>query len=668
VTSEACSLAALLVLMGGAVLALACGSRSGAAGLVAVAASAAAAVLGLCAALPVLRTGVGWDVQAPWSLPWATLSLGIDGLSAFFLAFILVLAVPAAAYGRGYLAHRGPSTHGSGAWTSASWAFFQVLVASMALVVLARDGVLFLIAWEGMSVASFFLVIYDHERPEVRSDALVYLVATHLGAAALMAMFGLWGSGAGSLTFEALAAAPLSSKAAWAVFLLALAGFGSKAGLAPFHIWLPRAHPAAPSHVSALMSGVMIKMGIYGLMRVLLMLGPPPLGWGYTLLAMGAVSAVGGVLYALAQHDLKRLLAYHSVENVGIIVLGLGAGLVARSAGMETVAVVAFSGSLLHVLNHGLFKSLLFYSGGAAAQAAGTRDMERLGGLLRRMPVTGATFIAGAVAICALPPFNGFVSEWLVYSGLFSGALQGKGIPSAVLFVAIPVLALVGGLALACFAKAAGVVFLGEPRSEGAAACKEVSPWMTVPMVFTALACAGVGLAAPWVIATVVPAARALAGLPGISVGSPQGMGPLSAVVLAGWALLALTGVLLGARRLFLRGRTVTEAPTWGCGFTAPTPRMQYTASSFAAPLLAPLARLMWPSLRKKRPKGIFPKSAAFRSHYDDLADRGIFDPAVRLFDRLSGVLRPLQHGRLQVYLLYVLLTLVALVVWEVLA
>ena len=663
-TSEACAVSALLVLTVGAGLALACGRKSGAAGLVAVAASAAAAVLGLCAALPVLRTGAGWASQAPWSLPWATLSLGLDGLSAYFLAFILVLAVPAAAYGRGYLEHHRPS-----AWTSASWAFFQILVASMALVVLARDGVLFLIAWEGMSVASFFLVIYDHERPEVRSDALVYLVATHLGAAALMAMFGLWGSGAGSLTFQAMAAAPLSSKAAWAVFLLALAGFGSKAGLAPFHVWLPRAHPAAPSHVSALMSGVMIKMGIYGLMRVLLMLGPPPLGWGYTLLAMGALSAVGGVLYALAQHDLKRLLAYHSVENVGIITLGLGAGLVARSAGMETVAVVALCGSLLHVLNHGLFKSLLFYSGGAAAQSAGTRDMERMGGLLRRMPVTGAAFLAGAVAICALPPFNGFVSEWLVYSGLFGGALQGQGVPSAVFFVAIPVLALVGGLALACFAKAAGVVFLGEPRSEGAAACKEVSPWMTAPMVLTALACAGVGLASPWVIPAVVPAARALAGLPGIPVGGPpEGVGPLFALVLAGWALLILTGVLLGARYFLLRGKTVTEAPTWGCGFTAPTPRMQYTASSFAGPLLAPLARLMRPSLRIKRPKGIFPKGAAFRSHYEDPADKGLFDPAVRLLERLGGALRPLQHGHLQLYLLYVLLTLVALVVWEVLS
>jgi hydrogenase-4 component B len=588
----------------------------------------------------------------------------MDGLSAYFLAFILALAVPAAAYGKGYLAHEGDSR-----WAGASWAFFQILVASMAVVVLARDGVLFLIAWEGMSVASFFLVIHDHRRPEVRSDALVYLVATHLGAAALAAMFGLWGRGAGSLAFAALQGAPLSRNVAWVLFLLALVGFGSKAGLAPFHVWLPKAHPAAPSHVSALMSGVMIKMGIYGLMRFILMSGPPPAGWGYALLGIGALSAMGGVLYALAQHDLKRLLAYHSVENVGIITMGLGAGLLARTAGLEAVAMAALCGSLLHVLNHGLFKSLLFYSGGAATQAAGTRNMERLGGLLRRMPVTGAAFLAGAAAICALPPFNGFVSEWLIYSGLFNGALQGPGAVSAVLFVTIPLLALVGGLALACFAKASGVVFLGEPRSEEAARCKEVSPWMTVPMVLTALACAGVGLAAPWALRIVAPAARELAGISSNAAWNTSlGAGPLSAVVLAGWMLLIVAGIMLGFRRLLLKGKALSEAPTWGCGYAAPTARMQYTASSFAQPLLEPLSRLMRPSLRKRRPKGIFPERASFSSHYDDPADRTIFDPAITLLERLAGALRPLQQGRLQVYLLYVLLTLVALIAWEVLA
>jgi hydrogenase-4 component B len=657
-------LAAPACLLFGALISISFGRNSRAAGSAAVIASFAAAVFGVISAVGVLNSGTAWSLETKWSLPWSTLSLGMDGLSAFFLAFILVLAVPAAVYGRGYLSHYADS-----AWTSASWAFFQLLVASMVMVVLARDGVFFLLVWEVMSVSSFFLVIYDHKRPEVRSDAMVYLIATHLGGAALAAMFGLWGGGAGSLNFTVLQSVHPGIKMSWAIFILALMGFGSKAGLVPFHVWLPRAHPSAPSHVSALMSGVMIKMGIYGLIRVILMTPVPPAGWGYTLLAAGSLSALGGVVYALAQHDIKRLLAYHSVENVGIITMGLGAGLLARDAGLETAAVAAFCGSLLHVLNHGLFKSLLFYSGGAAAQGAGTRDIERLGGLMRRMPITGAAFLAGSAAICALPPFNGFVSEWLIYSGLFGGALQGKAGVSAVLFVAIPILALVGGLALACFAKAFGIVFLGEPRSGSAPDCEEPSLWMTAPMVFTALACAGVGLVAPMVIRFIMPAAQALAG----STISYSGIDPpatqtLYAVVISGWILLAIAAVLLGFRANLLAGKTVSKQPTWGCGYNAPTARMQYTASSFAQPLLAPFSRLMSPAIRKQRPKGIFPSKSAFKIHYEDPADKMIYDPALSLLEHLAAAVKPLQQGRLQVYLLYVLVTLVVLLAWKVVA
>ncbi|MGC8763025.1 MAG: proton-conducting transporter membrane subunit [Acidobacteriota bacterium] len=486
-------LASLGCLLAGALLSLLCGSRSGRAAGVAFASVLLAALLALPPAASALAAGNPWEASLPWSMPWGTMRAGLDGLSAFFLLFALVLAVPAAAYGKGYLAH-----HRESQWDSASWAFFQVLVAAMALVVLARDGVLFLLAWEGMSVSSFFLVIHDHEDAAVRQDGLVYLTATHLGAACLAAMFGLWGVHAGTLSFDGLAATALAPPAAWAVFLLGLAGFGSKAGLVPFHVWLPKAHPAAPSHVSALMSGVMIKMGVYGLVRLLLLAGHPPRAWGYVLLAMGAASALGGVAYALAQHDLKRLLAYHSVENVGIIVLGLGAALLAKTSGLEGAALLAAAGALLHTLNHGLFKGLLFYSGGAAAQAAGTRDVEELGGLLKRMPYTGAAFLAGSAAICALPPFNGFVSEWLVYAGLLTGALRGADTPSVVLFAAVPSLALVGGLALACFAKASGVVFLGEPRSLEAARAQERGLWMRAPMAAVGAACLAVGLGAPW--------------------------------------------------------------------------------------------------------------------------------------------------------------------------
>lgn len=655
-------LAGLACLLAGGLLSLACGTRSGRASTVAIVACLLAAGLGVPPALQVLLSGASWETEVPWSMPWGTLSFGLDGLSALFLIFVLVLAVPAAAYGKGYMAH-----HGESRWTGASWALFQVLVASMLVVVLARDGLLFLIAWEAMALASFLLVIHDHRQPGVRSDALVYLVAAHLGAAALAAMFGLWGTHVGSLSFAALAAAPPGAKAAWALFLLALAGFGSKAGLAPVHVWLPRAHPAAPSHVSALMSGVMIKMGIYGLMRVLLMLGPPRVAWGYVLMGVGALSALGGITCALAQRDIKRSLAYSSVDNVGVVAMAMGAGLLARTAGLPVAANLLFAGAAFHVLNHGLFKSLLFMAGGAAAQASGTRDLESMGGLLRRMPFTGGAFAAGALSISALPPFNGLVGEWLIMVGLLEGMLAGRGDLPVVFLAALALLALVGGLVLACFARIFGVAFLGQPRSAGAAESREVSAWMLAPMVLTAAACAAVGLAAPALLPVVAPAARALAGGAGpVGWGLSEGAGPLAMVVMAGGGVVVLTAALLGWRWALLRSRPVTQGPTWGCGFTAPTARMQTTASSFAGPLLAVLATTMRPVLRKRRPKGVFPRGAAFSSSMPDPADRGLFDPVVRGLERLASAMRPLQHGHLQAYLLYVLVVLVGLLIWEV--
>ncbi len=656
-------LASLATLAVGALFSLLFGFRSRRAAGVAFASCLISALLALPPTASALADGKPWQARLSWAMPIGTLQIGLDSLSAFFLLFVLLLAVPAAAYGKGYLSHDEESR-----WASTSWCFFQLLVASMALVVLARDGVLFLLAWEGMSVSSFFLVLFHHEDEGVRKDGLVYLTATHLGAACLAALFGLWGAHAGTLAFDGLASTPLAPGVAWAVFLLGLAGFGSKAGLIPFHVWLPRAHPAAPSHVSALMSGVMIKMGLYGILRLLLLAGTPPRGWGYLLMGFGAASALGGVAYALAQQDLKRLLAYSSVENVGIIFLGLGAALVARATGLQEASLLAAAGALLHTLNHALFKGLLFMSGGAAAQATGTRNMEKLGGLLRRMPVTGAAFLAGSAAICALPPLNGFVSEWLLYAGFLKGALRGVGAPSAVLFAAVPSLALVGGLALACFAKASGVVFLGEPRSPQALRVQERGLWMRVPMAAVGAGCLAVGLGAPWALRLVLPAAQALVGGPDTATQElASTLRPLQAVAWAGLALLAASAFLLALRNLLLRGRELAKGPTWGCGFVAPSPRMQYTASSFAQPLLAVALRLVPAVRRQRRAKGLFPHSASYQSRYPDPADRWIFDPVVRGILAAAKVLRPLQHGKLQNYLLYVLVALVALLLWQVL-
>jgi hydrogenase-4 component B len=438
--------------------------------------------IGTVASLAALLRAEQSSLRASWSLPVGELHVALDTLSSFFLLCVFLVSGLSAVYATGYLrAHSGSRR------LSPALFFFNLLVASMAILALARDGILFLIAWELMSLASFFLVTYENEREDVRRAGITYLIASHLGLVFLFVLFGLLGRGPASYDFDAFAAAAPAVGLANICFFLALIGFGSKAGFWPVHIWLPDAHPAAPSHVSALMSGVMIKMGIYGLLRTLTFLGPPPGWWGGFVIAIGDISGVAGVLQALDQHDLKRLLAYHSVENIGIIALGIGLGLLGQSQGNTTVAFLGYSGGLLHVLNHGLFKGLLFKGAGSVLHGAGTRDIESLGGLYRRMPVTATTFLLGSAAISGLPPLNGFVSEWLIYVAAFRASAHFPTLWAISALVVIPALALIGGLAAACFVKAFGVAFLGEPRTDAASQAHEAPATMQVPMILGAL-------------------------------------------------------------------------------------------------------------------------------------------------------------------------------------
>src|SRR5512142_254877 len=361
----------------------------------------------------------------------------------------------------------------------------------MALVAVAANALLFLVAWEVMPLCGFVLVLTEHEKRETQRAAYVYLAAAHVGALALFAVFSVLGSAAGSFDFERMAAAGLAPSAA--LFALMLVGFGLKSGLMPFHFWLPGAHSSAPSHVSALLSGVLIKTGIYGLLRVTGFFDAPPLWWGLSLLALGCASAVLGVAFALAQHDLKRLLAYHSVENIGIIAMGAGLALVGRAVGDPALVVLGLSGAVLHVLNHALFKALLFLGAGAVDHACGTREIDLLGGVARAMPRTAILFLVGAAAISGLPPLNGFVSEWLVFLGSLS-SLSARGEPLAFAVLAVPALGLVGGLAAACFVKVHGAVFLGSPRSAEAERAHEAPAAMLWPMALLAAACVAIGL------------------------------------------------------------------------------------------------------------------------------------------------------------------------------
>ena len=632
-----------------------------------VGAGGAVAGCGL-ALVPALQALLGIQVDTlrlPWSIPGGTLSLALDPLSGFFLFPTLFLAAAAAVYGGEYLA---ASTHPSR--VGGAWLWYNLLVASMALTLAAQNAVLFLLAWETMALTSFFLVVFEREKGSVRRAGWTYLVATHLGSAALLVMFVLAAGVVGSFEFSdfaRLAAAP--SALTGLVFLLAVVGFGTKAGFVPLHIWLPEAHPAAPSHVSAVMSGVMIKTGIYGLVRLLVLLGPPPVWWGWLLVGIGVTSGILGVLFALAQHDLKRLLAYHSVENIGIITLGLGLGTVGLAAGTPALTVLGFGGGLLHVLNHALFKGLLFLGAGCVLHATGTREIDRLGGLLRRMPWTGACFLVGAAAISGLPPLNGFVSEFLIYMGAFRGAVAAPGAVAAVVpaLATIGALALIGCLAAACFTKAFGIVFLGEPRSACAEAAREAAPAMRGPMLVLAAACVVVGLLPGVATRAVVPTLRLVArqsepigATALVDIGDTVGM-------IGTGALLLVAGVLITAlvRHRLFRGRRVEATVTWDCGYARPTARMQYTASSFAQPLTS-LFRLVLRTETHVRPLvGLFPREGALVTETPDAFREAIFRPAFAGIGRALERLRLFQHGRIQLYILYIVVTLIALIAWK---
>ena len=661
-------LLALAIFLGGGLASLAAGRSPKVACRIGTASILLGGGMSLLQSLGVLLSGRSQALRLAWPLPMGSANMEIDPLSAVFAVAIAVVTMLAAVYGSRYLqSHAGPATRGQRN-LGVSWFFLNLLAASMLLVVAARNGVLFLVSWELMSLSSFFLVTFDDRQESVRRAGWTYLVAMHLGTAFLVAMFLLLGEGVDSLDFERLSP---GSTPAGILFLLALVGFGTKAGFIPMHVWLPEAHPAAPSHVSAVMSGVMIKTGIYGLLRVLTLLGQPAEWWGWTLMAVGALSGVLGVLYALSQHDLKRLLAYHSVENIGIIALGLGAGLLGIAWNNPAMAVLGFTGCLLHVVNHAVFKSLLFLGAGSVIHAAGTGEIDRLGGLLKRMPVTGATFLIGAAAISGLPPLNGFVSEFLIYLAALSGlGGEAHATSTSVLLSVLVVggLALIGGLAAACFTKAFGIAFLGEPRSPEAARAHEAGAAMRWPMIVLAGLCILIGLAAPlwpWLlrpaVAVVVP--ESLAGAAAADVSCA--VVPLLGVMLGSLVLLGLIAMLLHVRRKLLAGRRVERALTWDCGYAAPAPRMQYTASSFARPLAQLFRLFLQPRDEIHEPHGLFPRQASLHTHTPDLFRRFIYEPLFLGVGWIASKLHWFQEGRIQIYVLYIALTILVLLVWK---
>jgi hydrogenase-4 component B len=608
----------------------------------------AGALMGISAAVSVLHDGTTISTTVSSGMPGGDWIVGVDALSAVFLLAVFGVGAMSAIYGIGYMRYDSDIR----AWPS--HAAFALEVAALALVICARSVMPFMAAWELMAIGSLILIVADYRSAEARRAGLLYIVATHVGTLALFALFATLARDGGAWTFDALARGTRAAGAARnAVLALALLGFGVKAGMVPLHLWLPPAHAAAPSHVSALMSGVVIKIGVYGLFRVVWLVGTPPLWWGWTVLALGTASAVLGVLWALAQHDIKRLLAYHSVENIGIILMGLGVGALGSAYGNTTLALLGYGAALLHTINHALFKSVLFLSAGAVYRETGTRDMEKLGGLARRMPVIWILFAVGAAAIVGLPPLNGFVSEWLLYRALLEAGRTSEPLRLAVL--ATPALALVGGLALACFAKVAGVTFLGRPRTPRAEVASEPGTLLSVPVGILAAACAAIGVLPALVMPFIIVAAESVApGPAGESITSALS-GAWRVSVFAAVLLVAL-GVIAFAMRWFRAHVDRRSSETWGCGFANPTPRMQYTASSFAAPLVDVFGKAS--GVRAHR------GATVFHSEPFDLVLDLVVTPAWEGIQRVAIRLRGLQQGRLRTYLIYSVATLSVLLAY----
>ena len=624
-----------------------------------------------------VAVGATFTFVLPLGLPDLPFHFRLDPLSGFFLVVIgllsLFVSIYSLGYVKGFLGRRS---------VTSLVIFSAFFLAGMLLVALADDAFIFLVAWELMAASSYFLVLFEDERIENRRAAFLYLVVAHVGAIAILLSFGVMAGlatefkGFEGYTFDAMRETPLPAGWASIAFLLAFFGFSAKAGVVPLHVWLPEAHPVAPSNVSALMSGVMLKTAIYGIVRVVFdLINDFPWWWGALVLMFGLVSAVMGVLYALMQHDLKRLLAYHSVENIGIILIGLGLAMIFSSFNMPLLAALALIAGLYHTLNHAMFKGLLFMGAGAVLHATHERNMEEMGGLIRFMPWTAALFLVGCISISALPPFNGFVSEWLTYQAF----LLSPALPSPLLNLLIPLgaalLALTSALAAACFVKAFGVTFLGHQRGHHHGLVHEAGWSMRIGMLLAALTCLGLGVLPTVVIQWMDPIAEQLVG--GTIAASASGFGwmwltPIAHDRASYSAPIAFLGILsvVVVTYLLLHARpgAIRRVPLWDCGFEKITSRMQYTATSFSMPLRRIFGYLfsIKEHVRQLPPAThpAFPERLHYHLRVRDRIWGWLYQPVIDASFWLSRRIGRMQHGHIQVYLIYSFVTIVVLLIF----
>jgi formate hydrogenlyase subunit 3/multisubunit Na+/H+ antiporter MnhD subunit len=618
----------------------------------------------------IVGTGLGNVVHLAVGLPWLGASFRLDALGAFFLIVINLGGVTASLYGLGYGKHEAEPMR--------VLPFFPAYLAGMSLVVLADDAFTFLLTWEFMSLASWALVMAHHRHVGNVQAGYIYLLMASFGTLALLLAMGLLAGSSGGYEFDSIRRAALSSSRSTAVLLLALIGAGSKAGIVPLHVWLPLAHPAAPSHVSALMSGVMTKVAIYGFVRIVFdLLGPPVWWWGAVVLTIGGITAVMGVLYALMQHDLKRLLAYHTVENIGIIFIGLGLALAFQANGLGWAGALALTASLLHIFNHSVFKSLLFFGAGAVLNATGVRDMERLGGLIHRMPLTAFVFLVGSIAISALPPFNGFVSEWLTFQAI----LLSPKLPQWMLKFLVPaigaMLALSAALAAGCFVKAFGVTFLGRARTVVADSAQETDVFSLAAMFVLAALCLIAGIVPGYFIDALAPVTQQLLG------DQLQRQGSLTWLTIVpiaesrssynGLLLFVLIAMAASLGTYVIHrwaSKAIRRSAAWDCGFPDASPVTQYTADSFAQPIRRVFGSVVFRAREEVHlpPPGDV-RPARFTAHLHDPVWEVLYAPVERVVGYAADHLNHIQFWTIRAYLSLVfsavVVLLLILAVWH---
>jgi hydrogenase-4 component B len=663
-------LSCVAVLLGVAGLGAAIGRSAAATPIVYGASLAASAVAGATALVQLIAaSGAAPGLTLPLGLPWLGAHFRIDALAAFFLLVVNLGGAAASLFALGYGRHEPAPLR--------VLPFYPAFLAGMNLVVVADDAFTFLLSWEFMSLASWALVMAHHRVQDNARAGYIYLVMASAGTLTLLLAFGLLAGPGGGYDFAAMRAGEHGPVLAALVLTLVLLGAGSKAGLVPLHVWLPLAHPAAPSHVSALMSGVMTKVAVYGFIRVVFdLLGPPAWSWSMAVLALGGITAALGVLYALMQHDLKRLLAYHTVENIGIIYIGLGLALAFEANGIGWAAALALTAALFHVLNHSIFKSLLFFGAGAVLNATGTRDMEHLGGLIHRMPRTSFAFLVGCVAISALPPLNGFVSEWLTFQAiLVSPRLAEWGLKVLVPGVGA-LLALSAALAAACFVKAFGVTFLGRPRTPAAETARETDHFSLAAMFLFAALCLLAGIFPGFVIDALAPVVQGLVGgrLPAQASERWLSIVPIAESRSSYNGLLIFLFVAISASAAAfaihrLASHALRRGAPWDCGHPDPSPATQYTAASFAQPIRRVFGTVVFLAREEVAmpPPGDV-RAASFRVRLRDLVWDALYAPVADVVEFAADRFNRFQFLTIRRYLSLVffllVLLLLALAIW----